>query len=167
MPLIAETPRLIIRHFRPDEEDAYLELFSDPRVNEHLPKRTVEENRKIFRDTIKEDADGAVFSRWAVVNKADGDLIGMGLLRFYNNETDKLETGYGLHVKYWGQGIATELTHALINYAKNHPEITAIVAVTTPGNVASQMVLEKAGLIRQGTIVRNNEELVFYKMQMK
>ncbi|MES2278631.1 MAG: GNAT family N-acetyltransferase [Bacteroidota bacterium] len=163
---IAETPRLIIRQFHPEEEEAYLELFSDQLVKEHLPVRTDEEHRKIFRDTINEDADGAVFSKWAVIHKTDGDLIGMGLLRIYNGEPDKLETGYALHVKYWGQGIATELTHALIAYAMGYPEITTIVAVTTPTNIASQIVLEKAGLIKQGNIVRNNEELSFYKMDL-
>lgn len=163
MPLIAETQRLIIRTFRPDEEDTYLALFSDKRVAEHLPKRTVEENRKIFQDTLKEDAEGAIFSKWAIINKADGDFAGMGLLRTYENEPDKLEVGYCLHVKYWGQGIATELTKALVAYA-NAKEIKNIVAVTTAGNTASQVVLEKAGLVKQGNIVRNNEELVFFKM---
>ncbi|GAB3914565.1 GNAT family N-acetyltransferase [Mucilaginibacter boryungensis] len=163
MPIITETPRLIIRTFRPDEEEAYLALFSDERVNKHLPKRTVEENRKIFLDTLKEDIDGAIFSKWAVINKADGDFTGMGLLRTYENEPDKLEVGYCLHVKYWGQGIATELTKALIAYA-NSQGVRNIVAVTTPGNIASQVVLEKAGLVKQGNIVRSNEELVFFKM---
>jgi ribosomal-protein-alanine N-acetyltransferase len=163
MPVITETPRLIIRTFQPEEEEAYLALFSDERVAEHLPKRTIEENRKIFLDTLKEDAAGATFSKWAIINKADGDLAGMGLLRTYENEPDKLEVGYCLHVKYWGQGIATELSKALITYANNHG-VKNIVAVTTPGNTASQVVLEKAGLLKQGNIVRNNEELVFFKM---
>jgi ribosomal-protein-alanine N-acetyltransferase len=166
-PPIIETPRLIIRNFRPDEEAAYLELFGDTRVNLHLPKRTQEENRKIFQDTIKEDAEGAIFTKWAIVNKADNDFIGMCLLRTYNGEDDKLEAGYALHMKYWGQGIATEATKALVNYAAGYPDITAIVAVTTATNIPSGIVLEKAGLVKQGNIVRNNEELTFYKMQLK
>jgi ribosomal-protein-alanine N-acetyltransferase len=163
MPIITETPRLIIRTFHADEEDAYLALFCDEHVAEHLPKRTKEENRKIFQDTIVEDAAGVIFSKWAIVSKTNGEIAGMGLLRPYNNEPDKLEVGYCLHVKYWGQGLATELTKALITYA-NANGINTIVAVTTTGNIASQVVLEKAGLVKQGPIVRNNEELVFFKM---
>jgi ribosomal-protein-alanine N-acetyltransferase len=140
-----------------------LQLFADERVNEHLPVRTAEENRQIFQDILKEDAAGATFSKWAIINKADNGFIGMGLLRTYNNEPDKLEVGYCLHTQYWGSGIATELVNVLITYATSYPEIKTIVAVTTPGNTASQVVLEKAGLVKQGSIVRNNEELVFFQ----
>lgn len=164
--MIAETPRIIIRTFQPDEEEAYLRLFGDEQVNEHLPKRTREENRQIFLDTLKEDAKGAIFSNWAVVNKRDQDLIGMGLLRVYNNEPDKLEIGYCLHAKYWGLGIATELVNALMAYAGKHPPIKTIVAVTTKGNTASQDVLKKAGLVKQGDIVRNNETLMFFQRRL-
>ena len=166
MHLIAETPRLIIRPFRADEEEAYLELFDDKRVNIHLPKRTTDENRKIFLDALKDDADGAVFNKWAVISKTDQGFAGMGLLRIYNNEIDKLEIGYGLHQKYWGIGLATELVNALIAYALKFPQIKNIVAVTTPGNIASMAVLEKAGLIKQGSIVRSNEELIFFDRKL-
>lgn len=162
MPIIAETSRLIIRTFTPDEEAAYLQLMGDKRVNEHLPKRTKAQSRKIFRDTIADDANGAVFSKWAVINKQDSGFAGMGLLRTYNNEPDKLETGYCLHIKYWNKGLATELVAALINFAAGYKQIKHIVAVTTPANAASQKVLEKNGLINQGCIIRDNEELAFY-----
>lgn len=164
MTVITETTRLIIQTFDPTDEDAYLELWSDERVREHLPKRTAEETRKIFGEIINENAAGAVFSKWAIINKADGDFIGLGLLRFYNDEPDKLEVGYALHVKYWAQGIATELTNALIAYAKVYPNIKEIVAVTTLGNIPSQKVLEKAGLTKQQNIERDNVELAFFKM---
>jgi ribosomal-protein-alanine N-acetyltransferase len=163
MPPIAITSRLIIRAFQSDEEDAYVHLVEDEQVREHLPIRTTDEHKKSFQDALKENAAGAVFNKWAMINKADGDFIGMCLLRIYNNEPDKLEIGYCLHTKYWGQGIATEMANALIDYALKYPEIKTIVAVTTPGNTASQIVLEKAGLIKQGSIVRNNEELVFFQ----
>lgn len=166
MPLIAETPRIVIRTFQADEEEAYLQLFSDEQVTEHLPKRTPEENRQIFLDTLKENAKGAIFNNWAIINKHDKDLIGMGLLRVYNNEQDKLELGYCLHAKYWGQGIATELVNALMAYARKYPPIKTIVAVTTQGNTASQDVLKKAGLIKQGDIVRNNETLIFFQRKL-
>jgi len=166
MPLLIETPRLIIRTFNPDEGDAYAALFSDPEVNEHLPKRTEEENRKIFRETIDADATGAILSKWAIINKTDGDFIGMGLLRVFNDDSSTLEVGYALHKKYWGQGIGTELTRTLVDFGLKQPGVTTIVAVTTPTNISSQIVLEKAGLINQGSIVRNNEELAFFKRQL-
>lgn len=164
MPIITETPRLVIRNFRPDEEDAYIAMLCDTRVNQHLPKRTPDENRKGFKDTLAADAAGAVFTKWTIENKADGDYAGMCLLRAYDNQPGTLEVGYCLTEKYWGQGLATEMVEALIAYAAGYPEIGYIVAVTTPGNTASQKVLEKAGLVNQGHIVRDNEELIFFKL---
>lgn len=166
MSVIAETPEIVIRNFYADEEIAFLDLFSDKQVAEHLPHRNREENRKIFLDTLKEDAEGAIFSRWAIIDKTGKEFAGMCLLRQYNDEPDKLEIGYCLHVKYWGQGIATQVVGLLTDYAAKHPGITNIVAVTTLGNIASQVVLQRCGLIKQGTIVRNNEELIFFKMQL-
>lgn len=166
MALVIQTSRIVIRNFRPEERESYVKLFTDNEVNIHLPKRTEDENRKIFDDTIIADAAGATLSKWAVINRADGDFIGMGLLRPFNDEGDVVEVGYAIHKKYWGQGIGTELTMALVNFAKQLPGLTAIAAVTTPTNIPSQIVLEKAGLIKQGNIVRNNEELAFYKLQL-
>jgi RimJ/RimL family protein N-acetyltransferase len=166
MGLIAETPRLLIRTFDAAEEEAYVQLFSDARVAEHLPRRTPDENRKIFADILNDDAAGAVFSKWAIINKADNAFIGMGLLRPYNSEPDKLEVGYCLHVQYWNQGFATELVNALIAYTATYTYIKTMVAVTTPGNKPSMAVLEKAGLVNQGSIIRNNEELVFFKREL-
>ena len=166
MHLIAETPRLLIRTFRPDEEEAYVQLFADERVNLHLPKRTNDENRQIFSDTLKDDAEGAIFSKWAIINKADNAFIGMGLLRIYNSEADRLEVGYALHQQYWGGGLATELVGALIAFAAKHPAIKSIVAVTTPENQASMAVLEKSGLTKKGSIVRSNEELIFFERKL-
>lgn len=167
MPIITETPRLVIRNFEPEEEDAYIALLSDEQVKEHLPKRTPDENRKGFRDTFIADAEGATFSKWTIEHKPDSGYVGMCLLRPYDNLPDTLEVGYCMHVKYWGRGLATEMVKSLIAYAAAYPEITTIVAVTTHGNIPSQKVLEKAGLVRQDNIMRDNEELAFFKIAVK
>jgi ribosomal-protein-alanine N-acetyltransferase len=166
MPVILQTTRLIIQTFASADEDAYLALLTDPQVAVHLPKRGPDEIRKIFRDTIEQDAGGAYFSKWAIINKLDNDFVGMGLLRPFNDDPSEIEVGYALHQKYWGQGYATELTRALVAYAKNFPGTTFIVAVTTLGNTASQMVLQKAGLTKQENTVRHNEELAYFKMEV-
>lgn len=166
MPLLIETPRLIARNFAPDEEDAYVDLFADPEVNKHLASRTDDENRRIFRDTMIADEAGAPFTKCALISKAGNTFIGMGLLRLFNDEAGQIEVGYALHKNYWGQGLATEITRALVEYAAKQPGVTSIVAVTTPANIASQSVLEKAGLINQGSIVRDNVELTFFKKQV-
>lgn len=166
MPHIAETPRLIIRNFKADEEDAYVALLLDEQVKVHLPKRTEEQVRAGFRDGIATNDTGAPFNKWAIVDKESDELAGMGLLREYDNHPDILEVGYCLHERYWNKGIGTELTIALIDYARTFPQIKAIVAVTTQGNIPSQKVLLKAGLMQQENITRDEEELSFFSITL-
>ncbi|GAB3924910.1 GNAT family N-acetyltransferase [Mucilaginibacter myungsuensis] len=167
MPLLIETKRSVIREFYPNEEDAFVALFADPRVNQHLRERTEDEIRTMFRDTLAEYAAGSLFSNWAVIDKGNDSFVGMGLLRPYEDKPGKLEVGYALNVPYWGRGLASEITAALINYAKQFPNIDEIVAVTTTNNYPSQKVLTRSGLTLQGNIVRNNTELCLFKLSIK
>lgn len=64
----------------------------------------------------------------------------------YKDNHGDLELGYRLHQKFWNKGYATELAKAICDFAFNKfPELTRIVAVTDPDNIASQRVLEKVG----------------------
>jgi ribosomal-protein-alanine N-acetyltransferase len=47
-----------------------------------------------------------------------------------------------------GRGYATEAVQAMVAMAWAHPAVTAVLAGTDPGNVASQRVLAKAGFRR-------------------
>ena len=54
--------------------------------------------------------------------------------------------GYRLVPQAWGQGYATEGAKALVAYGFDTLTLLRIVGVTYPENVASQRVLQKAGL---------------------
>lgn len=155
------TSRFIIRNFLPKEEHLYLDLLSDPEVALYLPKRTLEEHQQIFKTALNEYATGDVLGRWGIFNLADQDFIGMCLLRPFN-ENGLVEIGYSLHQKYWGSGLATEMAEVLIAYAFESTHAKEVVAVTAPENIASQHVLEKAGLQRKGTINRNDTEVPYF-----
>lgn len=163
MPIPITTSRFIIRNFLPEEESIYVDLLADPEVAVYLPKRTLEEHQQIFITALNEYTAVEVLNRWGIFNLADQDFIGMCLLRPFD-ENGLLEIGYSLHKKYWGSGLATEMAKALITYAFENTNATEIVAVTTPENVASQRVLEKAGLQRKGTINRTDTEVPYFSL---
>ena len=58
---------------------------------------------------------------------------------------------------------ASEMAKAMVAYAFEHNAAAEVVAVTVPANISSQRVLEKAGLIRVENIVRDGEDLAFFK----
>jgi len=162
MHIIAQTPRFMIRYFCPEDEGIYLSLFDDNEVTLHLPKRTRQENRQLFRDSLKDYAAGKVLGRWGMFNNGDKEFMGVCLLRPYHDEAGRVELGYVLSKKFWGKGIAGEMAQIMVAYALTHSDAKEIVAVTTLENIGSQKVLEKAGLNRLDNIIKDGEELAFF-----
>jgi len=167
MHIIAQTPRFVIRNFKPEEEGTYLALFDDPRVTQHLPKRSRKEQIEIFRKAIEGYNSNSGLGRWGVFNNIDGDFIGMCLLRNYFDEEGRIELGYSLRHNYWGKGIASEMAIIMVSYALTHTNAKEIVGVTTLGNTGSQKVLEKAGLTRMDNFWRDGEDLAFFSLKVK
>ena len=165
MHLIAQTPRFVIREFKPEDEAAYLALFDDEQVTVHLPKRNRQENKQMFRDTLKDYVAGKVLGRWGMFNNGDDEFIGICLLRNYLEKEGQVEVGYVLGRKFWGRGIASEMAQIMVAYAFTHTAVPEIVGVTTLGNSGSQKVLEKAGLERQENIFRDGERLAFFSLK--
>lgn len=63
-------------------------------------------------------------------------------------EGGEVEVGYGIVPSRQGRGYATEAVQAMAAMAWAQPAVTAVLASTDPGNVASQRVLGKAGFRR-------------------
>jgi ribosomal-protein-alanine N-acetyltransferase len=165
MHLIAQTPHFFIREFTPQDETAYMSLFDDGQVTLHLPKRTPQENRQMFRDTFKGYMEHKALGRWGIFNNGTEEFIGLCLLREYNERADQVELGYVLAQKFWGQGIAGAMAQIMVAYALTHTDVAEIVAVTTLTNVGSQKVLIKAGLDRLDNITRDGDELAFFSLK--
>jgi ribosomal-protein-alanine N-acetyltransferase len=164
MPLFIQTPRFVIREFKPEEEELYIALYDDERVIVHLPKRTRKEQAEIFRTTMADNAEGKVLNRWGLFNNGDGDYMGSCLLRNFYDFKDKIELGYSLHHKYWGKGIASEMARIMISYGFTNTDAAEIVAVTTLGNIGSQKVLLKAGMEQLENFHRDGEELAYFRI---
>jgi [ribosomal protein S5]-alanine N-acetyltransferase len=165
MPLFIQTPRFVIREFKPEEEELYIALYDDKRVIVHLPKRTPKEQAEIFHTVMADNAAGKALNRWGLFNNGDGDYIGSCLLRAFYDFKDKIELGYSLHYNYWGKGIASEMARIMIAYGFTNTDAAEIVAVTTLGNIGSQKVLLKAGMERLENFKRDSEELAYFSIK--
>jgi ribosomal-protein-alanine N-acetyltransferase len=164
MNAVIETPQLIIRNFLPAEDEIYYNLFNDERVTRHLPKRTREEREKIFAKMISDADSGSLLNNWAICTKETNEIIGTMLLRPFTDSEDKTEIGYAMLYDYWGKGLGTEMTEATIAYAFDETNAGEVVAITTLENIASQKVLQKAGMIRLDNIDRDGLELAYFKV---
>ncbi|HEY8783595.1 MAG TPA: GNAT family N-acetyltransferase [Mucilaginibacter sp.] len=165
MHTIIQTQRIVIREFLSGEENIYLSHFNDELVTLYLPKRSKEERIDIFRKALEKYKTDKKSGTWGMFNRAGGDFIGSCLLRPFNNEPGILELGYSMERKYWGAGIATEMAIAMVAYGFSGKNTSEIVAVTVLENLGSQRVLEKAGFKRMDNLLRDGEELAFFKIE--
>jgi ribosomal-protein-alanine N-acetyltransferase len=164
MAIITQTPRVIIREFLPQEQQLFIDLMSDTRINAYLPKRNIEQMRQVFTETIAHYLQGVKLTRWGIFDVVTNDFMGLCLLKFVDDDPTKAELGYVLHLAHHGKGIATELCKALVTYGFESEGLQEIYAVTTHQNVPSQRVLLKAGLHQRKHITRGDEELSFFSI---
>ncbi len=101
------------------------------------------------------------YAMW-MIEKKDGTHIGD--LCFKGLEPNgTAEIGYGILEEYQGQGYATEAVRGALNWAFDHPGVTAIEAETEPENKASQRVLEKCGFLPNGVFGKEGPRFTLQK----
>ena len=89
------------------------------------------------------------FGSWRAARRDTGAYIGWFTLK-YIPDTVEVEIGYRLLREAWGQGFATEGATELVRYGFDDLGLYRIIGVTHRDNVASQRVLQKAGLRPDG-----------------
>lgn len=74
-----------------------------------------------------------------------------GMIDFHSRGST-IGLGYVIARFHQHKGYATEATRAIINWAFQQPTIYRVNASTDVENIASQRVLEKAGMMREGLL---------------
>ena len=90
---------------------------------------------------------------FAAIEKETGQMAGRFSLKPANSHglTGGTELGYRLYPAFWGRGLATEGSRALIASAFERLHLDRVVATTMADNIGSWRVLEKCGLRRVRT----------------
>ena len=145
-----ETDRLILRDIEEYDAEGIFALDSDPEVHEFLGKNpitTMEQAREVI-DYIKNQYKVNGIGRWAVVDKKTNDFMGWSGLKFEQSvrEFDYYDLGYRFRKEYWGKGIATETALASVKYGFDVLKLEEISGAADVNNIASNVVLQKAGL---------------------
>ena len=96
----------------------------------------------------EQDAGICVFF---VLVDCDGSIVGR--FNLYDLDNGAAEVGYRVAERVAGRGVATEALSNLCRKAADDHGLRTLTAGTSPANVASQRVLEKAGFASTGTCV--------------
>lgn len=152
LPEIIQTERLRLRPFQLDDVDEVYSYAQDPEWSRYL--------RVLPRPYGRGDAERFVASQllldrvkhpaWAVVH--EGTVMGGINLRF-NFQHRSAELGYSIGRRYWNRGFASEAAQGVIHAAfSTHPELNRIHARADVENTASQRVMGKVGMKKEGVL---------------
>jgi ribosomal-protein-alanine N-acetyltransferase len=151
---IIETERLILRPVDLQDVKDVLAYATDVEWARYLPVP-----QPYTRRDAKEFVAGQLLldreknPSWAIV--LDGVVIGGINLRM-DFDNHACELGYSVARKHWGKGLATEAARSVIDAAFQFlPDLNKIRAMADLRNVASQRVMEKVGMTREGVMRQN------------
>jgi [ribosomal protein S5]-alanine N-acetyltransferase len=164
MAIILETERLILRTWLLNDLRDFFEIYGDKEVWRYVDAsgvlKTEDAARRPLLKGIAYQQEHGI-CHWAVVEKNRGRVIGACGFNLFEGGP-RLELVYHFARLYWGRGYATEAAGACLRYAFEKLCAPAVVASVDPENSASKRVLEKIGLIHQGSIRLNNSDEDFY-----
>ena len=148
-----ETKRLRLRKMTLADAEAVFNYASDPEVTRYVTwdtHRTVRDSEEFLRSVVGgyeagEQAD------WGITEKSSGRFIGTGGV-YPVPEHSRAELGYVLSREYWGRGLMPEAVRAMIRFGFESLDLERIEARCIAENTASARVMEKAGMIYEGTL---------------
>jgi len=149
-----ETARTTLKPFQPEDIQGLIELYSDPDTMKYLgggktPKQ-VEQELKHYIQQFHKSRIGSL----AIFSKDCGEFIGRTGLRYSqlaitlevfksNGDSQKIplqqlaQIGYVLDRRWLRQGLATEVTQAVIQWGFKLNKLQKIVALIHPDNYGS------------------------------
>ncbi len=157
--IILETERTILREFTEADAEAAYRFNSHPEVIRYTgspPMESVEQMLKFFKKN--KDYEKYGYGRWAVVWKENNEVIGFSGLKYLAHWDGLADLGYRFLPKYWGKGIATETSLAVVKYGFEVLKMDKIIGFAMHPNVASVRVLEKVGMTYVGDVYYDDED---------
>ena len=146
-----QTRRLALRRFTPADHDWLVALYSDAEVMRYGGGvKSPEQVETVMRERILDYYDAQPgLGVWQTVERATGTPVGFHVLNTIQGESI-IQVGYFLLKPAWGRGYATEMALALLRFGFVERRLPHIAGMAELDNLASQRVLTKIGLRRNG-----------------
>jgi RimJ/RimL family protein N-acetyltransferase len=148
------TPRLLLRRWHDDDLAPLAEINADPQVTHwtddataHDPDHTAQAIQQ-----WEQEWDEEGFGLFAVELLASGELAGYTGLSIPTHLPQLLPAiaiSWRLGSPFRGQGYASEAAHATLEYALQDRGLDHIIAITRPGDDASENITRKLGMTPQ------------------
>ena len=150
--LLFSTERTKVTRLSPVHADQLVELDSDPEVMRYInggqptPRERIVEKLETWTRSYDAPAPAGF---WGVRLNNGDRFVGWVHLRPDRLDEGYDELGYRLRRDVWGQGLATEVSRAMIAHTFRVWKRSPVVARTLLTNKPSQRVMEKCGMRRE------------------
>jgi RimJ/RimL family protein N-acetyltransferase len=148
-----KTERLVLRPFAMSDGSDILEYTNDPewvRYLVNIPHPFTRKDAEAFVRRFSDLKSWETLPMFAIIFKEK--VIGEIYLNDLNLQHERGELGYDLSRAYWGKGLATEASRAVLDWAFQTYNLNRIYATCDPRNNRSHRVLEKLGMTREGIL---------------
>lgn len=159
MPLILETPRLILRPFIDEDAAVFSGYRSDPEVARYQGWEAPFslEQAVDFIEYMKTATPGVPGPGYqlAFERKSDGVLIGDCFFKILNEDPRQAEIGFTLKCEVHGQGYASEGVGRLLQYLFDDLNLHRVRGNCDPQNSASIRLMERLGMRHEGCWIKS------------
>ena len=146
-----ETPRLLLRQWRPEDREPFYRINFDPKVMEHFAGTLSREESDQLILSVEAHFESHGFGPFAAEFRETKQFIGfvgISIPAFDAPFMPAVEIGWRLDPAFWNRGLATEGARAVLRYAFDVLQLKEVVSFTVPDNLASRRVMEKLGMTR-------------------
>lgn len=158
MPDVIQTARLTLRRWQLGDAGHVLAYAQDPEWSRYLHSLPSPYERRHAEAFVARQVllDAASHPSWAIV--LDGVVVGGINLRLWP-EHRLGELGYSIARSHWNRGYITEAAGAVVDTAfRTCTDLNRIRAFADARNTASQRVMQKIGMTKEGTLRQNRVE---------
>jgi RimJ/RimL family protein N-acetyltransferase len=164
VPTNVETPRLLLRTWRPEDRPAFAAINADPAVMEHISGEPMSRSASdALVDRIEEQWSQRGYGLYAVELRETGEFVGFVGLNHHRALPDEVEIGWRLARHVWGRGLATEAARAVRDIAFETLQLPRLISITVAANTRSLRVMEKIGLSFWREMPFERWQLVIYQ----
>ena len=152
--VVAETERLRLRTWDPEDERRFYDIMNVPAVMRWLGGLQTPEEWNAAYQRLRDYERDFGFTFWIVERRSDGEILGFCGLKRANAPggeaiAGEVEIGWRLREDAWGQGYAKESAIASLNLAFERFAAPQVVALTAEQNVTSQGLMKRLGMRRR------------------
>ena len=158
--VVLETDRLILRWFTVDDAPFIFELLNDPswlRFIGDKGVKTLDDARDYIRKGPMAMYERTGFGLYLTALKTGRIPIGMcGLIK--RDSLEDVDIGFAFLPAFRTQGYAHEAAAAVLTHGQKNFGLQRIVAITSPDNARSAVLLEKLGMRMEKTVMLDGHD---------